>query len=171
MVSQCQHKLTSIRGVRETIVGIVTINLPILKPLFSKNFWSFKSFKSTSLSYGNTHNLDNSRSPYELATSTNSKAHTKSRNRSDEEDCEPVMGKEGKILNMMAMSEETLSRSPNSRTDSDEFILQGVNDGGGVKISTTLHYESEDIKNGQGTSDAWQKRGMGVSSKVTVAPR
>ncbi|KAH8647028.1 hypothetical protein BGZ60DRAFT_329442, partial [Tricladium varicosporioides] len=38
-------------GVRETIVGIVTINLPILKPLFSARFWSRKSFTNTSLAY------------------------------------------------------------------------------------------------------------------------
>jgi hypothetical protein len=32
-------------------------NLPILKPLFSKSFWSKSSFRSTSLSHGISHNI------------------------------------------------------------------------------------------------------------------
>jgi hypothetical protein len=154
------------RGVRETIVGIVTINLPILKPLFSKKFWTLKSFQTSSLSYGNTHNLDNSRSPYELSTSTNSKSLKGSRARTYEEDCHPVMGNDIKNL---SMSDETLTRVGNPRSDSEEFIFQGVSDGG-VKVHTTLHVESEDLEKG-GNTDPWQKRGMGVSSRVTVHPR
>ncbi|KAF8866899.1 hypothetical protein BDZ45DRAFT_795355 [Acephala macrosclerotiorum] len=44
-------------GVRETIVGIVTINLPILKPLFNKSFWSSGSFKSSYFSHDTSRNI------------------------------------------------------------------------------------------------------------------
>lgn len=46
-------------GVRETIVGIVTINAPILRPMFTKKFWSSEE---GSLSYGTSRNLDGGKS-------------------------------------------------------------------------------------------------------------
>jgi hypothetical protein len=33
-------------GVRETIVGLITVNAPILRPIFNKGFWSKGSFNS-----------------------------------------------------------------------------------------------------------------------------
>lgn len=33
-------------GVRETIVGIVTVNAPILRPLFNRSFWSMQNYGS-----------------------------------------------------------------------------------------------------------------------------
>lgn len=150
-------------------MGIVTINLPILKPLFSAKFWSLQSFKGTSLSHGNTHNLDHSRSPYELSTSINSKSHNKSRSRSDEEDCQPVISSEDKSI-ATSMSEESFARLDNPRSGSEEFIFQGAKDSSGVTVSTTLHVESEGVEKGHGIG-AWQKRGMGVSSTVSVHPR
>jgi hypothetical protein len=46
-------------GVRETIVGIVTINAPILRPMFTRKFWSREE---GSLSYGTSRNLDGGKS-------------------------------------------------------------------------------------------------------------
>ncbi|TVY20130.1 hypothetical protein LARI1_G001875 [Lachnellula arida] len=56
-------------GIRETIVGIITINLPILKPLFNKSFWSSGT---SSLSHGTSRNPDTG--TYELSTTLTSKA-------------------------------------------------------------------------------------------------
>ena len=39
-------------GVRETIVGIITVNLPILRPMFRKNFWRGTNYVADSSSYG-----------------------------------------------------------------------------------------------------------------------
>lgn len=69
-----------------------------------------------------------------------------------------------------SMSEESFARLENPRSNSEEFIFQDVKDGSGVTVSTTLHVESEDIEKGHGIG-AWQKREMGVSSRVTVRPR
>jgi hypothetical protein len=33
-------------GVRETIVGLITVNAPILRPLFNKSFWSRDNYNS-----------------------------------------------------------------------------------------------------------------------------
>ncbi|KAJ4353180.1 uncharacterized protein N0V89_004906 [Didymosphaeria variabile] len=39
-------------GVRETIVGIITVNLPILRPMFRRNFWRGNTYVAESSSYG-----------------------------------------------------------------------------------------------------------------------
>ncbi|KAJ4292690.1 hypothetical protein N0V90_009353 [Kalmusia sp. IMI 367209] len=38
-------------GVRETIVGILTVNLPILRPMFNRNFWRGKTYIAESSSF------------------------------------------------------------------------------------------------------------------------
>jgi hypothetical protein len=45
-------------GVRETIVGIITINAPILRPMFRRQFWSAQSWKDSSLKYGESRTLE-----------------------------------------------------------------------------------------------------------------
>lgn len=42
------------RGVRETIVGILTINIPILRPMFTRPFWSGGPFTITNSAHGGT---------------------------------------------------------------------------------------------------------------------
>ena len=39
-------------GVRETIVGIITVNLPILRPMFRRSFWRGTTYVAESSSYG-----------------------------------------------------------------------------------------------------------------------
>jgi len=74
-------------GVRETIVGIIAVNAPILRPLFSKAFWTGNvSFPSTgrgaSKGINTTGGAGGTRStgphgPYELAPSVHSQSHNK----------------------------------------------------------------------------------------------
>jgi hypothetical protein len=56
--------------VRETIVGILTINIPILRPLFNKSFWSTKPFQPVSITHGNQ------KSSRGVTTDTDIKGHT-----------------------------------------------------------------------------------------------
>jgi hypothetical protein len=65
-------------GVRETIVGILTVNIPILRPLFSKAFWTGESLTEVSSSYRTTGRSRGTRGngttdlgPYELTPSIN----------------------------------------------------------------------------------------------------
>ncbi|KIL90013.1 hypothetical protein FAVG1_06751 [Fusarium avenaceum] len=68
-------------GVRETIVGILTVNIPVLRPLFSKSFWSGQSASEISSSYRTTARSRGTRGgggttqdisgPYELTPSIN----------------------------------------------------------------------------------------------------
>ncbi|EWG53170.1 hypothetical protein FVEG_17067 [Fusarium verticillioides 7600] len=62
-------------GVRETIVGILTVNIPILRPIFSKSFWNGNSPSEITSSYrttahgtrgGNTTLTQDISGPYEL---------------------------------------------------------------------------------------------------------
>ena len=65
-------------GVRETIVGILTVNIPILRPLFTKAFWTGQSLTEISSSYRATGRSRGTRAdattdlgPYELTPSIN----------------------------------------------------------------------------------------------------
>ena len=59
-------------GVRETIVGIISVNIPILRPLFTKAFWKDGTMSLASAKFnstGNTRTLPEGRGPYEMAGS------------------------------------------------------------------------------------------------------
>ncbi|RKL29896.1 hypothetical protein BFJ72_g11765 [Fusarium proliferatum] len=67
-------------GVRETIVGILTVNIPILRPIFSKNFWNGNAPNEITSSYrttthgtrgGNRTLTQDISGPYELTPSIN----------------------------------------------------------------------------------------------------
>lgn len=62
-------------GVRETIVGILTVNLPILRPMFSRKFWSRGSFHEGTSSYGKSRPAKSSYGPgtFELRSVEESK--------------------------------------------------------------------------------------------------
>ncbi|VUC29857.1 unnamed protein product [Clonostachys rosea] len=71
-------------GVRETLVGIIAVNVPILRPLFSKNFWlngartgSGTGPSTTGLSVG-------AQGPYEMAPSVNGEESLSKPNGSEE---------------------------------------------------------------------------------------
>lgn len=75
-------------GVRETIVGIIAVNAPILRPLFSKAFWTgnvafpstgrgaSKGINTTGGGGGGTRSTA-PHGPYELAPSVHSQSHNK----------------------------------------------------------------------------------------------
>ncbi|KAI1015956.1 hypothetical protein LB504_009201 [Fusarium proliferatum] len=67
-------------GVRETIVGILTVNIPILRPIFSKSFWNGNAPNEITSSYrttthgtrgGNRTLTQDISGPYELTPSIN----------------------------------------------------------------------------------------------------
>ncbi|CEI68032.1 hypothetical protein FVEN_g7698 [Fusarium venenatum] len=77
-------------GVRETIVGILTVNIPILRPLFSKAFWTGQSMTNVSSSYQATSRTRGTRGngttdlgPYELTPSINEGAKPSDRGSQD----------------------------------------------------------------------------------------
>ncbi|KAF2008696.1 hypothetical protein BU24DRAFT_381647 [Aaosphaeria arxii CBS 175.79] len=68
-------------GVRETIVGILTVNLPILRPMFKRSFWRSGGYVSDMTSYGQSRPTKNT---YGHGTSQlRSKTGSKSTGRSD----------------------------------------------------------------------------------------
>jgi hypothetical protein len=111
-------------GVRETIVGIITVNSPILRPMFNRNFWSRSSFKD-------------SRGTEETAgwTSRNSRAakygkgtfELRSRANSDKEDAGIEIESNGSQENIIKKS------------------FDGMHFGSGdVVVQTTYHVQSHD---------------------------
>ena len=145
-------------GVRETIVGIVAVNLPILKPLCNKSFWSKNSFKSASLTHGTQNNLNEPRGPYELASSRTSKS--KKRNWDEEAD----IGDQ----KLEAKSEMSLEQRASMGGDSREFIIQQPEkEMVGVTVQTSYQVSSEDADKGA----QWQYGMGGGSSKASVHAR
>jgi hypothetical protein len=145
--------LTPHRCVRETIIGIITIHLPILKPLFNKSFWSTDSFKSTSISHGTSRNLEPG-GTYEMTSS-----HTSKNKNGKNWDMEPAMGRQ----KSSSHSKESLG----SLAGSDDFIIDGKREG--VTVETTYQVTTEDIEKGDGIDDGWRYGGMGGgASKASV---
>jgi hypothetical protein len=61
-------------GVRETIVGIITVNIPILRPLLTRSFWSLQPFKGPQSKSGLTEEPGStSRGPYKMTSSINTR--------------------------------------------------------------------------------------------------
>ncbi|RMJ18826.1 hypothetical protein BHE90_003578 [Fusarium euwallaceae] len=59
-------------GVRETLVGIITVNIPILRPMFKRSFWSLQNNTNISSSFRTTTGAGKSTDitgPYELTPS------------------------------------------------------------------------------------------------------
>ncbi|KAH7249500.1 hypothetical protein B0J15DRAFT_514194 [Fusarium solani] len=59
-------------GVRETLVGIITVNIPILRPMFKHSFWSWQNNTNISSSFRTTTGAGKSTDitgPYELTPS------------------------------------------------------------------------------------------------------
>ena len=123
-------------GVRETIVGIVAVNLPILKPLCQKSFWTGASFKASSLAHGTSHNINDPHGPYELSSSRSGK------NRNKVWDVEAVDGGDQKLDNR---SELSSGRRGSTGGDSRELIIQGKEkEMVGVTVSTSYQVSTEE---------------------------
>ncbi|CZR67962.1 related to integral membrane protein PTH11 [Phialocephala subalpina] len=154
-------------GVREIIVGIITINLPILRPLFGHPFWTSGTFKGTS------HNLEGGRNiggggGYELSLSGKKGGGTV--------DVEAGLERQKKG----SKREDSLEMVASTGMGSQEFIIQGKNDmGDGVIIETSYRVESEDegdgggvVGKGEGEGEGWRYGGSSWAvSKVTVHAR
>jgi hypothetical protein len=138
-------------GVRETIVGIVTINLPILKSLFNKSFWSPSSFKSSSFSHGTSRNVNggSGTGPYELGSKVSARKLS-----SGHWDVE-AEGSGG----MGSRSEETLNVVGKMGNDSEERIFQRTH---GITVQETYHVKSENL----GPGDDWVKTANKVSIRA-----
>ncbi|KAH7014533.1 uncharacterized protein B0I36DRAFT_425869 [Microdochium trichocladiopsis] len=134
-------------GVRETIVGIIAVNAPILRPLFSKAFWTGIPFSSGGGTKGvTTTGAGGTRStaphgPYELAPSVHS--HSKHGN--------DYTGSEESIIN----------KSPINSTHSAGVV--GASVGGkqptdGSVVVHTLYQVTEGPRSGN--SSQWDQAGF-----------
>ena len=124
--------------------------------MFNKSFWSKSSFKSTSLSHGTAHNLNDPHGPYELSSSTRTMRDN------GNWDAEAAIGHEKVDIK----SEESLERRGSMGGDSREFIIRGKKKDG-VTVLTTFQVKSEDVAEGHRT-DRWQYGLEGGITKASV---
>jgi hypothetical protein len=96
-------------GVRESVVGIVAANVPILRPLWSKAFWSRNSIQSTSWTYGTVEIPKFPTLVYEFETPTSGKGR------------KPTWDEEAGI----GFSQSDVSLRPRMSGESSEFIMPG----------------------------------------------
>ena len=160
-------------GVRETIVGIITVNAPILRPMFSKNFWSTSGWKSSSLSYGNSRNLDGKSGAaptgkgFELSSTTGGRTeHGSPGGKKDgawddarELDVENGMKKQRRA------SASTLVSQNASMTGSEEYIMRSAK-GNGMEVNVHTEFTIS-TENGDGSgqrAEEWQRGKSGSRS-------
>jgi hypothetical protein len=125
-------------GVRETIVGIITVNIPILRPMFSKTFWrtgqvSYPSSGGTKTGGRNT-TLATGEGPYEMTGSVSGTSRRK---------------------DSFGGSEEFIIDNSNKKGS----LKPGGNN---VMVHTMYHVTSEDAKSNQQTNEWDQKISTGA---------
>ncbi|KAF4453283.1 hypothetical protein F53441_4013 [Fusarium austroafricanum] len=114
-------------GVRETIVGIITVNIPILRPLFTKSFWNGQSASQLSSSYrqGTSRNTKGTRGggvktqdiegPYELTPSIND--GSSKQDGGDRGSQESIVPKKKKISDIVVSRSYEICHETNSFND------------------------------------------------------
>ncbi|KAF4468117.1 integral membrane [Fusarium albosuccineum] len=109
-------------GVRETIVGIITVNIPILRPMFSKSFWTMQpnshissTFRTTT---GGGKSTDNN-GPYELTPSINEGSRP-----SDRGSEESIIG-QGRQKMAAVVVETTYDVTRDQRADDEDWYGDG----------------------------------------------
>lgn len=120
-------------GVRETIVGIITVNIPILRPMMSRNFWktgqvSYPTGRGTETG-GRSTTLGSGQGPYEMAGSGGGKSRVNDSFGSSEECIVDIKG------------------NTNLRPGDHNVV-----------VHTMYHVTSEDIQIDQATNE-WEPNG------------
>lgn len=140
-------------GVRETIVGIITVNLPILRPMFRRKFWLASPYVAESSSYGRSRPAKSGygHGTFELRSQMDSKpgaaasdvelvdvprSSSRSSRRSSTDD---KGSREGSIQNGIVVVEQTYHVSSSVRDESSERD-RWVNDdrNRGVRFQTNI---------------------------------
>jgi len=139
-------------GVRETLAGIIAVNIPILRPMLRGSFWRRGPMMSTrsktpDATYGSR------RTPRKWTLS--SSAHIDS---FDPERQKDIRDKSGVVIEMTDHSSECSSNPSQRRSDSEEFIIarpqatsrQDYTGNSGVLVETTfgntVEYQEEDFR-------------------------
>lgn len=130
-------------GVRETIIGIIAINVPILRSLFNRSFWTGAVYDSGNNSYGTSNT--NKGANLSCGLSSKARAHMGNSNKSS-----------------ACQSGESFVRL--DEEDSLELIMQ--NNLQGVHVHTSYAVMMEDVEQTAGMNN-WNY-GPGHANKTTV---
>lgn len=136
-------------GVRETLVGILTVNIPILRPMFRRNFWTSAPYKASAIEEsGSWSGRRAGKSGYGAGTFELS---SRSDTRKDKVDGEEVFGSN--------TSQENIFR----KESDEEFGVSGVV----VETSYTVQSHQRDTGDEMGN---WAKDGVrkGFHTDVTT---
>lgn len=142
-------------GVRETLAGIIAVNIPILRPMLRRSFWTRGPMmsdrsKTPDATFGSR------RTPRKWTLSSSS-AHVDSFDPERQRDVH-LRDKSGVVIEMTDHSSECSSNPSQRRSDSEEFIIQRPQapsrqeraGNGGVLVETTfgntVEYQHEDFR-------------------------
>lgn len=182
-------------GVRETIIGLLTVNVPILRPIFTRSFWSIGAYRpstktgtgsgGTSSGTGGGGGLNSSSLPWSTTSGKQRRMHSKGHSygrgtfelqstsdvgdRADRDtDSGSDSGKEPSVVGVRASS-----------TSSDEGIMghgpatrtlspdleRGEAHPGRVFVETTYEIRTSEREE---DVDGWGTGGLGYNSKITA---
>lgn len=114
-------------GVRETVAGIIAVNLPILRPMLRKNFWTGGDMLSGgSKSHGTTTGTGSKSRKWTVSSISQRSRRAQPYSNFDPEDERDVgvKNKGGTVIELTDHTSEHSNASAQSRTDSEEFIIQ-----------------------------------------------
>ncbi|KPM40561.1 hypothetical protein AK830_g5978 [Neonectria ditissima] len=108
-------------GVRETIVGIITVNIPILRPIFSRRFWTWGRSPISSSTMTNTGpgKSTDITGPYELTPSINDRVGSKPREHGSQES---IIGKDDLVSEVLVRTTYDISHEQDT---ADEHSWHG----------------------------------------------
>lgn len=145
-------------GVRETLAGIIAVNIPILRPILRRSFWRRGAMTTDRSKTPDASATFGSRRVPRGWTLTSSSAHVHSFDPERQGNVE-FRDKSGVVIEMTDHTSECSSNPSQRRSDSEEFIIQRPQapprqnhtaGSGGVLVETTfgntVEYNHEDFR-------------------------
>lgn len=112
-------------GVRETVAGIIAVNVPILRPMLRSSFWtSGPVLSQPSKSRGTDFGKSNASGKWTLSSSSAPTRHSRPYMNYDPEQQQPAPTKGGSVIELTDVLSERSNNSGRSRSNSEDFIIQ-----------------------------------------------
>ena len=111
-------------GVRETVAGIIAVNVPILRPMLRKSFWTRGPVLSQpSHSHGTGYGKSNASGKWTVSSSSAPTRHSRPYMNYDPEQ-QKVPTKGGSVIELTDHASERSNNSGRSRNNSEDHIIQ-----------------------------------------------
>jgi hypothetical protein len=143
-------------GVRETIVGIITVNLPILRPMFRRSFWRGTHYVAESSSYGRSRPAKSAygKGTFELKSQPDTKV------RADSSDIELVVA--DRSLSRSSRRSSSISKETDDRSIQNGIVVVEQT----YQVTSSPRIGDEELGSWEGDD---RPRGRGFQTSISSA--